>query len=548
MFAPGVLLAGRYELERFLGEGGMGSVWSARDNKLPRKFAVKLLRSAASKDSDPEEIRQERLRLLKEGRAVATVDHANVVKVHDVLDEGDTPCLVMELLEGRSLRQHLDEVGPLDPRTACALLVQVAKGLAAVHAQNIVHRDLKPANIFLQGKGEVSASTEVKVLDFGIAKVLHRPAPDLPEGADGEAPPQPTTAALENLTRQGDVLGSPCYMSPEQVKANAEVDHRTDIWSLGIVLYECLSGSDNLPTRGDDTDHVFKRIQNDRIPPIQEVVPDVPFRIAHLLGRMLAKDPAARPGSMAEVIDVLERVLAPAAVPQISASGPVPADSLDGLVLVTNRPQAVPPTTNEMEQHMEPAPRRRRPPARPALAVLGLLAGVGLVLLGATLEPPPLTTPAQRAGSALKPARSADTGAAPTAAPRPVISAGPVVPPPTAAPSTPSSPVVVEPRLVPPPPPKRADGQGMKAQDPGRPPDARDTEVVPPNEPGNGSGPTPSGNPTGGHAPPLEETPAKQNPLRDDEKPEQDARGRHVPAPAQSTGERAARPGRDQQP
>src|SRR5580698_8186883 len=217
MTLPSGTKLGPYEIQAPLGAGGMGDVYRARDTRLGRDVAIKVLPAAFARDAD-------RLRRFEtEARAVAALNHPNILSIHDIGTEDGAPYLVSECLEGHSLRQELSG-GALPLRRAVEYAREIAQGLAAAHDKGIVHRDLKPENIFVTQDGRV------KILDFGLAK-LARPETDSNEGATVEAVP----------TSAGAVLGTVGYMSPEQVRGET-ADTRSDIFSLGAVLYEMLSG------------------------------------------------------------------------------------------------------------------------------------------------------------------------------------------------------------------------------------------------------------------------------------------------------------------
>ena len=215
-FAPGTRL-GAYEILAPLGAGGMGEVYRARDAKLGRDVAVKVLPSELA--DNPEALS----RFECEARAVAQLSHPNILAIHDFGRHGETAYAVMELLEGETLRARLGH-GALPARKAVDLAAQMAEGLAAAHEKGIVHRDLKPENVFVTGEGRV------KLLDFGLAK---KTSPG--SGSDSGLP------TIDKLTRPGTAMGTVRYMSPEQVRGEA-ADHRSDIFSFGVVLYEMLTG------------------------------------------------------------------------------------------------------------------------------------------------------------------------------------------------------------------------------------------------------------------------------------------------------------------
>src|SRR5271169_1681161 len=209
-------LVGHYRVLEQIGAGGMGEVFRARDERLGRDVALKLIRPASS--DNPDHLR----RFEQEARAAAALSHPNILAIYDVGLEGTAPYIVSELLEGKSLRQRLSE-GPLPVREAADYALQIAQGLTAAHDRLIVHRDLKPENLFLTNDGRV------KILDFGVAK-LQTPAEDN-RGVE----------SLTTVTKHGAVIGTVAYMSPEQLRGKP-VDHRSDIFTFGAILYEMLSG------------------------------------------------------------------------------------------------------------------------------------------------------------------------------------------------------------------------------------------------------------------------------------------------------------------
>src|SRR5437867_3839707 len=215
--APGVRL-GPYEILSPLGAGGMGEVYKARDKRLDRDVAVKVLPQSVAADADT------LARFEREAKAVAALSHPNILAIHDFCNQDGISYAVMELLEGETLRGKLD-AGPITQKQAVDYALQVAKGLSAAHERGIVHRDLKPENLF------VSRDGHVKILDFGLAKRVEAVAP----GKETSAPTR------EGHTETGTVMGTMGYMSPEQVRG-LPVDHRSDIFSFGTILYEMLSG------------------------------------------------------------------------------------------------------------------------------------------------------------------------------------------------------------------------------------------------------------------------------------------------------------------
>ena len=280
--ASGVTLAGRYRLAHLLGEGGMGQVWAAVRLETDARVALKLVREAvASPDA--------RRRLLREARAAVAVRHPNVVEVIEIfeLDDG-SPVMVMELLSGETLAARLHREHSLTPLDAARVMLPVISAVGCVHALGIIHRDLKPENIFLARAN--SSEEEVKVLDFGIAKLT---------AIDGEA------AKTTGLTATGGLLGTPAFMSPEQVYGEKDLDHRVDVWAICLILYQCLSGV--LPTQGDNVGQVLKAILSRPIPSLADAAPDTPRELCGLVDRMLARNRDERPPDLREARDVLMR-------------------------------------------------------------------------------------------------------------------------------------------------------------------------------------------------------------------------------------------------
>jgi hypothetical protein len=265
----------------------MGEVYRARDTRLGREVALKVISDGAA--LDPERLQ----RFEQEARLAGSLNHPNLVVVHDVGSEGGAPFLVTELLEGESLRHRLSR-GRLPLRTALELGVQLAEGLAAAHARGIVHRDVKPENVFLTSGGRA------KLLDFGIAKLT------APRSIEGTRNLLDTTLTPEGLgTRPGAVLGSPGYMSPEQVRGDP-VDARTDIFSLGAVLYEMLAGAPPFPAKSFvESGHA---ILESEPPPLPESVPP---SVDVLVRRCLEKEPARRFQSAADLAFDLGAATAP---------------------------------------------------------------------------------------------------------------------------------------------------------------------------------------------------------------------------------------------
>ena len=235
--APGTRL-GPYEIGGLIGAGGMGQVYRARDPRLGRHIAIKTLSGAGA--ADPDRVR----RFETEARAAGTLDHPNLLVVYDVGREGAVSYIVSELLEGETLRERLRN-GAVPERQAIDYAVQIARGLAAAHERGIVHRDLKPENLLL------TRDRRVKILDFGVAKLIRT------SGADE------VTAVTDALTDLGVVVGTVGYMAPEQVRGEP-IDHRADIFALGVVVHEMLSGT--RPFQRDTTAETLTAILKDEAP------------------------------------------------------------------------------------------------------------------------------------------------------------------------------------------------------------------------------------------------------------------------------------------
>ncbi len=262
----GDVLAGKYVLVRRLGAGAMGVVWVALNNLTDRQVALKLIRHNLS---GSEEVNA---RLLREARACGRIEHRNVVQIFDVgqTPDGD-PFLVMPLLSGETLAQRIEREGPIAELEACRIARAIAKGLAAAHAVGVVHRDLKPANVFLHNEAG-SDEPVVKLLDFGVSKVAQY------------------TDAASSLT--GVPLGSPAYMSPEQARGLREVDHRSDLWAYGVVLFEMLVGA--RPFDGPTPFAVVDQLLREEIPRLDAILPEAHPRLVSIVAGCLQRDMAQR--------------------------------------------------------------------------------------------------------------------------------------------------------------------------------------------------------------------------------------------------------------
>ncbi len=277
-YVAGEVLADKYRLERPLGEGGQGAVWHATNLALDAAVAVKLVNGDSSE--------QQTLRLVDEARVIARLCHPAIVRVFDVDRTSDgQPFVVMELLEGETLRDLLDRDGRVEAHEAVRLLLPIADALAAAHAQTIVHRDVKPENIFLC---ETADGLRSKLLDFGTVKL-------------------PNARGTRHITADGLVVGTPGYLAPEQALGHDDLDHRADVWGLCVTLYELLTG--RRPFEGASVQAVLRAAVIDEATPVDQFAPCDP-RLWGIIARGLAKHPADRWSSIDELSVALARWLA----------------------------------------------------------------------------------------------------------------------------------------------------------------------------------------------------------------------------------------------
>jgi serine/threonine protein kinase len=436
----GVVVAGRYRVERAIGEGGMGTVWAATALGTKRPVAMKVIRGSSHPKAEL------RRRFLREARAASAVVHPHVVEVLDVFDlDEETPVLVMELLEGETLASLLEREERL-PLARCAeILVPALSAVGATHALGIVHRDLKPANIFL-ARNE-GGGTTVKVLDFGIAKLFV---------GEGE-----TVFTL--ATRTGSTLGTPSYMAPEQATGQKDVDHLADVWAMGVILYECLSGI--RPIEGDTVGQVVMSLMSTGITPVDRLVPGLPEDVTLLVRRMLSRERPLRPKDLVEPFTVLGGYTDSSA-PTFGAPVSAPRESDESVVRRLHPFDGAPRPPVE-------SPRRARSAA--IVAGLGAATVAAAMLLGrhGAMSAPPLELQRRPQGAeATEPMRPVQTASVRPTTPEPAPPslatltatqpseghvklakrAGVVRPPPPGATPTPATPAVAvdEPLRAPP--------------------------------------------------------------------------------------------------
>lgn len=273
---PGRVLAGKFRIEQVLGRGGMGVVVAATHLQLDERVALKFLLPEAL--ANPETVK----RFEREARAAVKIKSEHVARVTDVGQlENGSPYMVMEFLNGMDLGAYLERMGPLPVSEAVSYLTQACEAIAEAHSLGIIHRDLKPANLFRIIRSDGSAS--IKVLDFGISKV--------------------TTGAEAAMTHTSSMMGSPYYMSPEQMTSAKNVDARADIWALGIILHELLTGK--VPYDGDTIPEVCARVLQNEPPAVREFRDDVPIEVERVIARALAKDRSNRFAHVADFTGAL---------------------------------------------------------------------------------------------------------------------------------------------------------------------------------------------------------------------------------------------------
>lgn len=387
---------GRYEIVDEIGKGAMGIVYLARDPLIGRLVALKTFRIGYSvKD---QEMEQFRIRFMREAQSAGILAHPNIVTIHDVVEASDEGLafIAMEYVRGTNLKLMLQGDPPLAFPAVLDIISQVGEALDYAHANRVVHRDVKPANILINQEGRV------KITDFGIARL-----------------------DSSNLTQEGQLLGTPNYMAPEQIQGK-EVDHRADLFSLGVVLYEMLTR--HKPFQGENLTVVSHRIVYDQFTPLREYARDLPPGVDRILNRALEKDPGRRYQKAREMVDDLR---------QVAGTSTARADDL-------NETMALPPMTAPLPV---PAPGAPAAPAAPAPAAKGSfldrLKGRPAALAAAPAPPPPASPPSADATMGSGSSVSALPPPGPAAAPTPslvdtVATAAPAVKPP--APRTSTSP------------------------------------------------------------------------------------------------------------
>lgn len=341
----GTLVAEKYLLVREIGRGGMGAVWAAKNVRTEREVALKLI---------TDENRDYRARLLTEARACGRISHRNVIEIYDVGETANgAPFLVMPLLEGEPLSRRMRRERMLPPAIAAQIASEIARALSAANAAGIVHRDLKPANVYLH-RERGAEQLVVKVLDFGISKVVETDS---------------------TTTTTGTILGSPAYMSPEQAKGDRYVDHRSDLWSLGVTLFEMLCGK--RPFQGESMFTVVAAVLEGPLPRVADFAPHVAPSLGEVVARCLTRDLFRRVQTADEVVEML-RPHAAGFLPldlQFGASGIHPAPSLTppgGIMPVISDSASMPPV--HFAPHFQGRP---PPPLPPPRRAHGSITGTG---------------------------------------------------------------------------------------------------------------------------------------------------------------------------
>jgi serine/threonine-protein kinase len=427
---PGTVIAGKYRVERVIGKGGMGVVVAAEHTLLKQRVALKFVLDTADHDATD--------RFMREARATARLESAHVCRVMDVgTTDSGAPYIVMELLSGMDLSARLLAFGALPIADAVDYTLQLLDALSEAHARGIVHRDLKPSNLFLANRGD--GSSILKVLDFGISKLQASPHDADTESTNrGAGTPKPVDPA-QGLTETGVMMGSPPYMSPEQLRSARDVDARCDVWSVGTILHELLTATRAFPP-GDD---LFARILTGHHPSVRALRPEVPEELARIVDRCLSVDPEARFPSAAEVAVALApfgpphtKVHVERAARWLANSGSGSSPAVASMApLPPSSGSAVPQTVHgvSLAPSASGASTARWWPRVTALAIAVAVVSMGAVVVqqrsartrAAAIAPPPPSIPADsNARTAVAPAVPASASAL-APAPAPALASAP---------------------------------------------------------------------------------------------------------------------------
>ncbi len=452
VLAPGTVIAGKFRVVRPLGAGGMGRVYEVEHELTRHRRALKVLHAGSGTDVVE--------RFVREASAAARIGNPHVAQTFDAgrLDGGE-PYLLMELLDGETLESRLDRAGPIDPGELCALVHQACAGIQAAHEAGIIHRDLKPDNLFIEVRED---GPFVKILDFGISKF------------------DPGQTGAPGITKDGSVMGTPYYMAPEQVRGASSIDARTDVYALGVILYECACGK--RPFDATSVEHLAVLIHQGRAVPLAERAPALPPTFCGIVARAMATDPRDRFESARALADALaplrRHVIRPGADADasVTSASAQPTSRAAFAATLRSDPPSRPPV---------PAPPRRPHTHRltiplAAIAVGGVVAG-GLIAW-AVARSTAATRPSSSSPPASEPSIGAPAWASSAASLRDVpVASAVLAPPPPAVPlESRVGPALVEPSRAasttpsgrPPPPAaasrNRVDQKGLAAENPFR--------------------------------------------------------------------------------
>jgi serine/threonine-protein kinase len=455
---PGDLIDDKYRIVRLIGEGGMGAVYEGENNRIHRRVAIKVLHATVAGMADVV------ARFEREAQAAGRIGSEHIVEVLDLgtLSSGDR-YMVMEFMDGDSLSERIRQRGRLQPSELYPIARQLLEALAAAHKAGIVHRDLKPDNVFLL-RSRRSQPDFVKLLDFGISKF----------GGGANA---------LSMTRTGTVMGTPYYMAPEQAKGARDVDHRVDIYAIGVILYEAVAGQ--VPFLADTFNELLFKIVLEKPQPLQELAPDTDPAFIAIIDKAMARDPAARHQSALELQQALEQWAAQAGQgaqvsgPQADTASRTTATRLaassSGALAATPGAWTGASGTHTVSEPAPSVPKQSRAGLVAALAAMVVVAGgSGVFMLlsgkapataGSSLASSGPSGSSVTAPSALPPAPAAKPSVAEPQAPEVAVSPTPIATAPSAA-----RPKAIAPRAAPPAPrPAAPRAPPPKAEQPSAP-------------------------------------------------------------------------------
>ncbi|MCA9631830.1 MAG: protein kinase, partial [Myxococcales bacterium] len=373
--STGDIIDGKYRIVRLLGEGGMGAVYEGENTRIHRRVAIKVLHSGVAENADAVQ------RFEREAQAAGRIGSQHIV---EVLDLGDLPdgdrYMVMEFMDGDSLSDRIRKVGRLTPEQIYPIAYQLLEGLQAAHSAGIIHRDLKPDNVFVL-TSHAGQTDFVKILDFGISKF----------------------SALGNesgfsMTRTGAVMGTPYYMSPEQAKGAKGMDQRADLYSVGVILYECATGQ--VPFNADTFNELLFKIVLEEPPPLEQLVPDIDRSFAEIIRRAMAREPAHRFQTAKEFQAAMEGwASGRVSMPQADMTGPRPAMASLAHAAAAPANPALGGTQGAWAGESQPKKSNTGLIVGAAIAAVVLLGGGGVLAMklsggdaAAATDPPPAAT------------------------------------------------------------------------------------------------------------------------------------------------------------